>query len=163
MERAQSSDGAEHAQEPLADAERRRAMRAFAMAELSELDPVMERLSGLPTWHYVRQPEHGLVMLRGRMGGGGAPFNFGEATVSRAAVALASGETGFGQCLGRSKRKAALSALFDALYQHPDWQQTIETEVVQPVLERQAADDAHTRNAAVSTRVDFFTMVRGDD
>ena len=43
----------------------------------------------------LRAPETGLVMLRGRIGGSGASFNVGEATVTRAAVQLASGEQGF--------------------------------------------------------------------
>ena len=54
-------------------------------------------------------------MLRGRIGGDGAPFNFGEATVSRCAVRLATGETGFGYVLGRDHEKARLIALCDAL------------------------------------------------
>ncbi len=56
-------------------------------------------------------------MLRGRIGGDGAPFNVGEATVTRAAVQLASGETGFGYVLGRDREKARLVALCDALWQ----------------------------------------------
>ncbi len=61
--------------------------------------------------------EDGLVMVRGRIGGDGAPFNLGEATVTRAAVRLASGEVGFGYVLGRDREKARLIALCDALLQ----------------------------------------------
>ena len=56
-------------------------------------------------------------MVRGRIGGDGAPFNVGEATVTRAAVRLASGEIGFGYVLGRDHEKARLIALCDALLQ----------------------------------------------
>ncbi len=60
----------------------------------------------LPAHEDLREPENGLVMVRGRIGGDGAPFNLGEATVSRAAVRLATGEVGFGYALGRDRRKA---------------------------------------------------------
>ena len=56
-------------------------------------------------------------MVRGRVGGDGAPFNLGEATVSRAAVRLSTGEVGFGYTLGRDGEKAQLIALCDALVQ----------------------------------------------
>ena len=44
-------------------------------------------------------------MVRGRVGGDGAPFNLGEATVSRAAVRLSTGEVGFGYTLGRDRQR----------------------------------------------------------
>jgi phosphonate C-P lyase system protein PhnG len=65
----------------------------------------------------LREPENGLVMVRGRIGGDGAPFNLGEATVSRAAVRLSTGEVGFGYTLGRDRHKAQMIALCDALIQ----------------------------------------------
>ena len=60
---------------------------------------------GVPAHEDLREPENGLVMLRGRIGGDGAPFNLGEATVSRAAVRLATGEVGFGYVLGRDGKR----------------------------------------------------------
>ena len=71
----------------------------------------------VPAYENLREPENGLVMLRGRIGGDGAPFNLGEATVSRAAVRLATGEVGFGYTLGRDGEKARMIALCDALMQ----------------------------------------------
>ena len=59
----------------------------------------------VPRYEELRTAETGLVMLRGRIGGDGAPFNLGEATVTRAAVRLASGEVGF--CLRARPRRAA--------------------------------------------------------
>ena len=46
-------------------------------------------------------------MLRGRIGGDGAPFNLGEASVTRAAVQIASGEVGIAYILGRDEKKRA--------------------------------------------------------
>ena len=97
------------------------ARRQSAMAVLAHAAPaaIAGHLDALtiPAHENLREPENGLVMLRGRIGGDGAPFNLGEATVSRAAVRLSSGEVGFGYTLGRDRYKARLIALCDALIQ----------------------------------------------
>jgi len=111
----------------------------------------------------VRAPETGLVMLRGRIGGNGAPFNLGEATVTRAAVRIASGETGFAYALGRDQGKARLSAICDALWQREDYRNAIERHVLAPIRTRLAAERAQHRAQTAATRVDFFTLVRGED
>src|ERR1700749_4081405 len=97
------------------------ARRQAAMAVLahSEAADIAERLGALavPAYENLREPENGLVMVRGRIGGDGTAFNLGEATVSRAAVRLATGEVGFGYTLGRDRDKARMIALCDALIQ----------------------------------------------
>ena len=60
-----------------------------------------------PDYVELRAAESGLVMVRGRIGGDGAPFNLGEATVTRATVRLASGEVGFAYVLGRDRDLAS--------------------------------------------------------
>lgn len=110
----------------------------------------------------LRAPEIGLVMVRGRVGGDGAPFNLGEATVTRAAVALPDGVIGFGHVLGRDREKARLAALADALWQAPATRDAVEALLI-PVRERIAAGTTLKRERAAATRVDFFTMVRGDN
>ncbi len=111
----------------------------------------------------ARPAEIGLVMLRGRIGGTGAPFNIGEATVTRAAVQLASGETGFGYVLGRDREKARLAALCDALLQIDARRQPIEDHVITPLRQQQQECRALARQQTAATRVDFFTFVRGED
>ena len=109
----------------------------------------------------LRAPETGTVMLRGRAGGTGAPFNLGEMTVTRASLRI--GEAvGHGHVQGRAKEAARAAALIDALMQGPEAGR-IEAEVLRPILaEREAA--ARTRAAkAAATKVDFFTLVRGED
>ena len=49
-------------------------------------DELGERLGTLPDYRVLRGPEAGLVMVRGRTGGGGAPFNLGEMTATRCTV-----------------------------------------------------------------------------
>ncbi|HVV79937.1 MAG TPA: phosphonate C-P lyase system protein PhnG [Pseudolabrys sp.] len=111
----------------------------------------------------LRQPETGLVMLRGRIGGDGAPFNLGEATVTRAAVQLDTGEKGFSYVLGRDQRKARLAALCDALWQSPTYRAQVDRHVLSPLRDKQSKQLARTRAQTAATRVDFFTLVRGED
>ena len=68
-------------------------MRLLALAEWTDLDARSRDLAGHPH-DVLRAPETGLVMLRGRMGATGAAFNLGEATVTRCAVRLTTGEEG---------------------------------------------------------------------
>src|SRR3954453_23714112 len=95
-------------------ARRQAAMAVLAHADAAEIAGCLEGVA-VPSHQDLRHPENGLVMVRGRIGGDGAPFNLGEATVSRAAVGLASGEIGFGYTLGRGRGKARMIALCDAL------------------------------------------------
>jgi alpha-D-ribose 1-methylphosphonate 5-triphosphate synthase subunit PhnG len=116
----------------------------------------------VPDHEQLRMPESGLVMLRGRIGGDGAPFNLGEATVSRAAVRLGSGEVGFGYALGRDGAKAQLIALCDALIQSPRYAATIETQVLPPLRARVVAERKRKAEETAATKVDFYTLVRGE-
>src|SRR3954451_24896586 len=113
-------------------AQRKAAMAVLAHAEAGEIAARLRALA-LPAHQDLRAPENGLVMLRGRVGGDGAPFNLGEATVSRAAVRLASGEVGFGYTLGRDRHKAKLIALCDAMVQSDEFAATVEAGVVAPL------------------------------
>src|SRR5262249_53505300 len=97
-------------------AQRRDAMAVLAHSRASDIAAHLDGIT-LPAHEILREPESGLVMVRGRVGGDGAPFNLGEATVSRAAVRLASGEVGFGYALGRDGAKARMIALCDAMVQ----------------------------------------------
>ena len=81
-------------------------MAVLAHSDAAEIAGRLEAIA-LPAHENLREPENGLVMVRGRIGGDGAPFNLGEATVSRAAVRLATGEVGFGYTLGRDRAEGA--------------------------------------------------------
>ncbi len=143
--------------------DRRSMMRTLAMASAVEVARALERLQPLPALRVLRKPEVGLVMLRGRMGGDGAPFNLGEATVTRAVVRLATGETGFSYLLGRHLDKAHAAAVIDAIWQTPAGRAQVDRAVLSPLRATQA-DQTRRRSAEVAaTKVDFFTMVRGED
>jgi len=140
---------------------RRAAMQVLAHASHAEISARLAVLT-VPGHQDLRAAENGLVMVRGRIGGDGAPFNLGEATVSRAAVRLDSGEIGFGYVLGRDGDKARLIALCDAMIQSPAHAQAIEQEVVVPLQARLRATRDRRASQAAATRVDFYTMVRGE-
>ena len=145
------------------DAARQALMRASAEATEAELEAALAKLGELPAAEELRSPQTGLVMLRGRMGGSGPAFNLGEATVTRAALRLQSGAIGFSYLLGRSHRRARLAALVDALRQDADYRSRLEASLVAPVMARRAAVDARMRAETAATKVDFFTLVRGED
>lgn len=110
----------------------------------------------------LRAPEVGSVMIRGRAGATGAPFNLGEMTVTRCVLQLPSGEVGHANVAGRDKAHATRAALVDALMQTAN-SGTIRALVLE-VLARDEATRKQTRAAkAAATKVDFFTLVRGED
>jgi alpha-D-ribose 1-methylphosphonate 5-triphosphate synthase subunit PhnG len=142
---------------------RRAAMAVLAESETAEIAQLFQQLEPPPAHDDMRAPENGLVMIRGRIGGDGARFNLGEATVSRAVVRLTSGEMGFGYVLGRDRSKAQLIALCDALVQTQAYSAAVESIVIAPLRTRiEARRDARARQVA-ATKVDFFTLVRGED
>lgn len=141
---------------------RRTVMAALSSAELTELSGPIERNWPRLEIRDLRAPEIGLVMLRGRIGGDGAPFNLGEATVTRAVVELPGGFRGYGQRLGRQPVAARLAAVIDALWQDDTERAQIEREIVAPIRRRLAIKTLRTKSETAATKVDFFTLVRGD-
>jgi alpha-D-ribose 1-methylphosphonate 5-triphosphate synthase subunit PhnG len=134
----------------------------LAHAERAELERCWNAIDAPPRFEVLRPPEIGLAMVRGRAGGTGAAFNLGEMTVTRCAVRLEGGPVGFGYVAGRDVRKAELVARFDALLQTVDRGPALRRALI-PALaaKRQQARDARAAKVA-SSRVDFFTMVRGE-
>jgi alpha-D-ribose 1-methylphosphonate 5-triphosphate synthase subunit PhnG len=146
--------------DPDATAGRRDAMAMMALATREELETGVAPLATAAELRILKAPEVGLVMLRGRIGGDGAPFNLGEATVARCVVQLRSGEIGFGHRLGRDTHAAYAAAVLDALWQAPHSRQHVELSVLEPVRRRIAVARAAAAAATASTRVDFFTLAR---
>ncbi|MEO3386782.1 phosphonate C-P lyase system protein PhnG [Mesorhizobium sp. CAU 1741] len=145
------------------NAQRKAAMAVMAHAPAAELARLWAAAEPDITSETVRGPETGLVMVRGRIGGGGDAFNLGEATVTRATVRLGTGEIGHSYALGRDGDKAVLAATIDAVLQRPGDAAEIEARVLAPL--RVALDEARERQRAetAATKVEFFTMVRGED
>jgi alpha-D-ribose 1-methylphosphonate 5-triphosphate synthase subunit PhnG len=142
-------------------AQRQAAMAVLAHSTAADIAGCLVAIA-VPAYEDLREPENGLVMVRGRIGGDGAPFNLGEATVSRAAVRLSTGEVGFGYTLGRDRQKARMIALCDALMQSNEFADALEENVLTPL--RAAMTSVRNQKAAetAATRVDFYTLVRGE-
>jgi alpha-D-ribose 1-methylphosphonate 5-triphosphate synthase subunit PhnG len=149
------------AQENGKQARRKAAMAVLAHSGAAEIAGRLDALA-LPAHVNLREPENGLVMVRGRIGGDGAPFNLGEATVSRAAVRLSTGEVGFGYVLGRNRQKARMIALCDALIQSNEFADAVEAEVLAPLRTQMISERNRIAAETAATRVDFYTLVRGE-
>ncbi|HYG90640.1 MAG TPA: phosphonate C-P lyase system protein PhnG [Azospirillum sp.] len=141
---------------------RRRWMGVLAKAAPDEIAAAWSRIAPAPDYDLLRRPETGLVMVRGRIGGDGAPFNLGEMTVTRCSVRLADGVVGHAWVAGRRQDHAERAAVLDALMQAPAHRPAVEPEIVRLESLQAARRDGAAR-AAAATRVDFFTMVRGED
>jgi len=141
---------------------RREAMAVLTCSSTAEIARHLAALDPIAAHAELRSPQNGLLMLRGRIGGDGAPFNFGEATVSRAAIRLATGETGIGYVLGREQEKSRLIALCDALIQREEHQLALEQCVLAPIRARLKAERDRAARQAAATKVEFFTLVRGE-
>ncbi|MFZ0097506.1 MAG: phosphonate C-P lyase system protein PhnG [Gemmobacter sp.] len=123
---------------------------------------VAELMPALPPHSFLRPPEIGAVMVRGRIGGTGSPFNLGEMTVTRCSIRLDDGTVGHAWVQGRDKGHATRAAVADALLQTND-SMRVTAEVLAP-LTAEAAARRHARAAkAAATRVEFFTLQRGED
>lgn len=150
-----------HAQED--SALRKSRMAVLARSSASRLRELWDILDLAPPYRTLRGPECGLITLRGRVGGSGEPFNFGEATVTRASVRLDDGSVGHAVALGRDMDKARIAALVDAVCRTPETAALVDTRLVAPLRQELDAADETRRQETAATRVDFFTMVRGED
>jgi alpha-D-ribose 1-methylphosphonate 5-triphosphate synthase subunit PhnG len=144
-------------------APRQRWMSVLALATTEELEACWRALDERPRYTWLRRPEVGLVMVRGRAGGTGVRFNLGEMTVTRCSVQIEAGALGHAWVGGRDPRHAELAAVFDGLCQDPARTAAVCESVVEPLARTQEARRAATRERAAASRVEFFTMVRGED
>ena len=133
-------------------------MAVLARATAEQLEAAIRSAPPLPPYSRLRGPESGLVMLRGRAGGDGAPFNLGEMTVSRCTVQTECGRIGHAYVAGRDARQAELAAWLDAALQDPAQGPALEATVITPLLAAQEQARQATARKAAATTVEFFTM-----
>ena len=74
---------------------------------------------------------------------------------------LADGTVGHGWCQGRDRKQAETAALLDALLQGPDAAR-LEAAVLKPLRDARTERRRSHSERAAATKVDFFTMARGD-
>lgn len=142
-------------------AARQAVMAVCADARRSDLEAALRRID-VPPVEDLRAPETGLVMATGRIGGDGRPFHVGEVSVTRAAIRLPHGATGFAYHLGRDRTKARLAAIVDALWQDPARRAEVEAALAE-AAGRAEADRQQAARRTAATRVEFLTVARGED
>lgn len=137
-------------------------MSLLAKAPAAELEKLWSVFDGAETHTWLRAPEAGEVMVRGRAGATGAPFNLGEMTVTRCSLKLPGGEVGHGYVQGRDKAHAMRAALVDAHMQTAK-AAAVRRTVLEPLEDVMTASKEKRAAKAAATKVDFFTLVRGED
>jgi alpha-D-ribose 1-methylphosphonate 5-triphosphate synthase subunit PhnG len=142
---------------------RQRWMSILARATPGDVEAAWDALADRPVYRLLRGPEVGLVMVRGRAGGTGVRFNLGETTVTRCTVELDDGTTGHAYVHGRHLRHAELAAALDAMLQDPLRHAAVAGRVVDRLADEQAARRRTAEARAAATRVEFLTLVRGED
>ncbi len=140
-------------------ADRREWMSLVAKARPDALKAL---LPDLPETSVLRPPEIGAVMVQGRIGGTGSAFSFGEMSVTRCSVQLTGGVVGHAYVQGRNRDHAMRAAVLDALMQ-TDESVRLRAEVIAPLQAQAEAVRATRAGKAAATKVEFFTMVRGED
>lgn len=142
--------------------DRQRWLAVLASATVDALTQAWTAMPDKPQYVFLRSPETGLAQIRARAGGTGQQFNFGEVTLSRCTVLLESGKVGVGYVAGRDKRHAELVAVFDAMLQSPVSGRQLQADVIETLAAVQAQGERCEAEAAATSKVNFFTMVRGE-
>ena len=137
-------------------------MSLLAKAPAGRVGELLDTLGQRPLHEWLRKPEIGSTMVRGRAGGTGAPFNLGEMTITRCALKLSDGTVGHAYIQGRRKADAEAAALVDALMQTAQ-APGVQSAILDPLRAEHDAAKAKRAAKAAATKVDFFTMVRGED
>lgn len=143
-------------------APRQRWLSLMAKAPAGRVAALLDVAMKRPTFTWLRAPEVGSTMVRARAGATGGPFNLGEVTVTRCALTLVTGEVGHAYIQGRNKADAEAVAVVDALMQTAV-AATLKAEVLDVLDAEQTAKRGARAAKAAATKVDFFTMVRGED
>lgn len=144
-------------------------MATLAKADLKQLEELIQELD-IPKYKFLRSPEIGLAMVRGRAGGTGEVFNLGEITITRCVIQMNPDQdrlsdqaiSGFGYVAGRSLRHAEIAAVCDALLQDPNWYDQIDQEIIQPLRSTAQQQQEVKQQQTAATKVNFFTLLRGE-
>jgi alpha-D-ribose 1-methylphosphonate 5-triphosphate synthase subunit PhnG len=136
-------------------------MSLLAQADPAELAQAMAAHAPPADATWLRPAQTGLYMLRGRIGGSGQRFNLGEVSVTRCSVQIGA-HVGHAWVRGSDARHAELAACADARLQDEAQRPQLQAQLLEPLREAlQARRDAASRKAAAS-KVEFFTVVRGE-
>lgn len=143
--------------------DRQRWLSVLAHSSAALLETHWQALNLQPAFTLIRPAEIGLTRLQARMGATGKRFVMGDATVTRAVVQLSDGTLGYSYLLGRDKAHAERCALLDALLQQPETRQLLEEMIITPLAAWRDEQRQLRAREIASSKVDFFTLVRGDN
>lgn len=147
---------------PHTQQERAHWLSVMARARYADLKSLWDNLPKKPEWQHLKQPEIGMIMVRGRTGGDGSAFNLGEMTVARCVVRVEGGSIGVGYVAGRNLAHAELVAIIDGHAQSPQAFPAVRDGIVEPLALLERRHQAVASRKAASSRVEFFTVSRGD-
>lgn len=137
---------------------RRRWVGVLARADAAMVQRLARSWGPAPAYDLLRGPEVGLVMVRARAGGTGAPFNLGEMTATRCSVRLTDGTLGHACIGGRDTAHCETAAWLDALLQDDAHRERLMAAVIAPLEQAAAERRALAAGKAAATRVEFFTL-----
>lgn len=146
----------------LAQKERQHWMSVMAKAPATQLTALCEKFLASYQFSEIRAPEIGLTQVRGRMGGTGSQFNIGDVTITRCVVQYKQAFYGHSYVIGRNKQQALVAAKLDALLQDKSSHNHAYQTVIEPLVTVLAQREQQKKQAAAKTKVDFFTLVRGE-
>jgi len=141
---------------------RQRFMGILARASGDEVAALLARIEPQPSYELIKRPETGTLMLEGRAGGAGQRFNMGEATMTRCVIRLSDGTMGFSYALGRDRKKAEQSAVLDAVLKSNKSEAAMLHDGINAMAQSQSEQRDQASRKAAATKVNFFTLVRGD-
>ncbi|MGM3183317.1 phosphonate C-P lyase system protein PhnG [Dickeya oryzae] len=142
---------------------RQRWLSVLAHSDVEQLQQHWLSLALQPSWQLLRAPEIGLTRLQARMGATGNRFVLGDVTVTRAVVRLDDGTCGYSYVMGRNKPHAELCALIDGLLQQQGTQSALYQQLIVPLAATHDELRQQRAREIASSKVDFFTLVRGDN
>lgn len=143
--------------------QRQQLLTTLAKSSLSDIKRFWQQSPDEYDYETIREPHTGMVMAVARAESRGEPFNLGEVSVSRCALRLSSGEMGVGYVMGRNCEHALYVAILDALAQNSNQYEVILQQVIKPLQCEIENKRLKQKRETAQTKVDFLTMVRGED
>lgn len=138
-------------------------LSVLSKSPLESINQYWKNLDISPDYSFLKKSEIGMAMVKAKAGGAGQEFNMGEMTVTRSVIMLNTKEIGYGYTAGRDKKKSVLIALIDACFQTIQWQSIIATKLLNPLMHELQTQHTRQQEKVDRTKVNFFTMVRGED
>jgi len=131
-------------------------------ADPTDLESALEKLNHPIEFNHIVKPETGMLMVQAKADGTNSRFNLGEITISKCILEINGQYMGAGWTMGTNLRHAELAALFDGLFQDPLFQETLNQTLIPLLKEKQQAKNDRRLKDAADTKVEFFTLKRGE-